>query len=524
MSATAGAVAATGAAAGKAARPPVTVLVIFDGWGLRAEHEANAIAAARTPTMDRLNATQAHTALDASGEAVGLMTGIMGNSEVGHLTIGAGRVIYQDVMRINKAIESGALGRNEVLLSALRRAAAGHVLHLWGLLSDGCVHSHIEHLVALLELAAAQGVEKIAVHAVLDGRDKPPRSALPFVEKVETKLRALGRGRIATVSGRYYAMDRDKRWDRTERAWRTIVKGEGRCVVSACAAVEQSYAGGKDDEFVEPTVIGTPAPMADGDQVLCYNFRADRARQLTAAIALDDFSGFQRPKRPRVGYVCMTEYDRSFGLPLLFGPEDVPNTLAEVLAGAGVRNLRVAETEKYAHVTYFLNGGVEKPFAFEERALIPSAKVATYDLQPAMSAAAVADRVVEAIESGEFPVIVVNFANPDMVGHTGNYAATVKAVEATDEALGRVISALERKHGIALITADHGNAEFMADPATGQPHTAHTTNLVPFILFDPDFKGRLRDGGTLADVAPTMLGILGWKPPAEMTGHDLRIG
>ncbi|HYL57811.1 MAG TPA: 2,3-bisphosphoglycerate-independent phosphoglycerate mutase, partial [Candidatus Acidoferrales bacterium] len=462
--------------------------------------------------------------LDASGEAVGLPPGVMGNSEVGHLTIGSGRVIYQDVMRITKAIETGAFARNEILLGAIRRTVSrASTLHVWGLLSDGSVHSHIEHLMALLDLAAANGATKIAVHAVLDGRDKPPRSALPYVEQVEAKLKQIGRGRIATVTGRYYAMDRDKRWERVERAWRAIVEAEGIAALSARAAVESSYASGKSDEFVEPHVVGPRTPMADGDEAICFNFRADRARELTAAIALADFTGFKRPRVPKVGYVCMTEYDRSFALPLAFGPEDVRNTIAEVLAKAGLKNLRVAETEKYAHVTYFLNGGVEKPFPLEERALIASSKVATYDLEPAMKAAEIAKRVATEIAGGKFDVIVMNFANPDMVGHTGKFEATVAAVEASDAALGVVIDALAARHGVALITADHGNAEFMADPATGQAHTAHTTNPVPLILYDPNFKGQMKTGGTLADVAPTLLAMLGLSAPAEMTGRDLRI-
>jgi 2,3-bisphosphoglycerate-independent phosphoglycerate mutase len=504
-------------------RPPVAALIIFDGWGLRAAPESNAILAARTPTMDSLLATQAHTEIEASGQAVGLMPGIMGNSEVGHLTIGAGRVIYQDVMRINKAIETGAFFRNETLLSAIRAAASNRrTLHLWGLLSDGSVHSHIDHLLALLDLAVREGLRDIAVHAVLDGRDKPPRSALPFVDQLAAKLAQLGHGRIATVSGRYYAMDRDRRWERTERAWRALVMGEAAQAPSARAAIEASYAAGKNDEFVEPHLIGEPSTLQDGDQVICFNFRADRARQLTAALALDNFSGFARPRVPKIGYVCMTEYDRSFNLPLAFGPEDVKNTLAEVLARAGISNLRVAETEKYAHVTYFLNGGVEKPFPLEERTLIPSSKVATYDLEPAMQAAKIADCAADAIASRRFGVVVMNFANPDMVGHTGQFAPTVAAIEASDAALGVVIGALERAGGVALITADHGNAEFMADPATGQPHTAHTTNPVPLILYDSSYRGRLKPGGTLADVAPTLLAMLEVDQPAEMTGHDLR--
>ena len=505
-------------------RPPVAALIIFDGWGVRAAREANAILAAHTPTMERLYQTQAHTQLDASGEAVGLAAQVMGNSEVGHLTIGAGRVIYQDVMRISKAIETGAFFRNEALLAAMRTARDNRrTFHAWGLLSDGSVHSHIGHLLALLEMAVKEGVENIAVHAVLDGRDKPPRSALPFVEQLEKKLSELGCGRIATVSGRYYAMDRDKRWERTERAWRAIVEGEAKQAQTARAAVETGYAAKQDDEFVEPTIVGNPNPMREGDQVVCFNFRADRARQLTAATALEDFGGFQRTRFPTVGYVCMTEYDRSCHLPLAFGPEDVEDALAEVLARAGVRNLRVAETEKYAHVTYFLNGGVERPFPLEERFLIPSSKVATYDLEPEMQACNIAQRAAEAIAGRKFGVIVMNFANPDMVGHTGNMKATVKAVDTTDAALGLVIDALERAGAVALITSDHGNAEFMADPATGQPHTAHTTNPVPLILYDPKFKGRLAAHGTLADVAPTLLAMLEIKQPPKMTGHDLRI-
>jgi len=505
-------------------RPPVAALIIFDGWGLSTARAANAIMAARTPTMDRLYKTQAHAQLDASGEAVGLAPEVMGNSEVGHLTIGAGRIIYQDVMRITKAIETGAFFHNEALLAAMHAARDNRrTFHAWGLLSDGSVHSHIGHLLALLEMAVKEGVEEIAVHAVLDGRDKPPRSALPFVEQLEAKLRELGRGRVATVSGRYFAMDRDKRWERTERAWRAIVQGEGKRNETARAAVEAGYAANQDDEFVEPTIVGNPYRMREGDQVMCFNFRADRARQLTAAIALEDFGGFQRARFPKVGYVCMTEYDRSFNLPLAFGPEDVEDTLAEVLAQADIRNLRVAETEKYAHVTYFLNGGVEKPFPCEERILIPSSKVATYDLEPEMQARTIAQRAAEAIAGGRFGVVVMNFANPDMVGHTGNMDATVKAIDATDAALGVVIDALERTGGVALITSDHGNAEFMADPATGQPHTAHTINPVPLILYDPKFKGRLAEHGTLADIAPTLLAMLEIRQPPEMTGHDLCI-
>src|SRR5262249_29056392 len=433
----------------------------------------------------------------------------------------SGRVIYQDVMRITRAIEKSTFASNPVLLDAIGKSR-GHTLHAWGLLSDGSVHSHIDHLLALLDLAARNGAERIAVDAVPDGRDKPPRSALPFIGELEAKLRQIGRGRIATVSGRYYAMDRDQRWERTERAWRAMVLGEAPRAESARAAVEAAYAADKSDEFVEPVTVGAPAPLADGDQIVCFNFRADRARQLTAALARPDFSGFKRPRTPSIGYVCMTEYDRRFALPLAFGPEDVRNTIAEVLGKAGIANLRVAETEKYAHVTYFLNGGVEKPFPHEQRALIASAKVATYDLEPTMRAQAIAERAAGEIAAGKFGVVVMNFANPDMVGHTGNLEATVKAVETTDVALGIVIDALAGRGGAALITADHGNAEFMADLQTGQPHTAHTTYPVPLILFDDSYHGGLRAGGTLSDIAPTVLGMLGLAIPPEMTGRDLR--
>jgi 2,3-bisphosphoglycerate-independent phosphoglycerate mutase len=502
-------------------RPPVAALIIFDGWGIRAAREANAIAMAKTPVMDRLYKTQAHSEVDASGESVGLPPGIMGNSEVGHLTIGAGRVIYQDVMRITKAIEKSDFSRNPALLGAIRNSA-GHTLHIWGLLSDGSVHSHIDHVIALLDLAVKNSAGEIVVHAVLDGRDKPPRSALPFIDRVEAKLKELGRGRIATVNGRYYAMDRDKRWDRVERAWRNIVEGDAPVVACARAAVEKSYAADKSDEFLEPVSIGKPSRVNDGDQIICYNFRADRARELSSALALESFGGFARTRVPKVGYVCMTEYDRAMNLTTAFGPEDLKNTLAEVFAHEKIRNIRIAETEKYAHVTYFLNGGAEKPFPFETRVLIPSAKVATYDLEPTMRAKDIAERAAKEVASGDVDVIVINFANPDMVGHTGVMDATVSAVEATDVALGTVIEALEKRGGVALITADHGNAEFMADPATGQAHTAHTTYPVPLIIFDPSYTGRVKDGA-LYDVAPTFLAMLGIAKPTEMTGHDLRI-
>jgi 2,3-bisphosphoglycerate-independent phosphoglycerate mutase len=360
------------------------------------------------------------------------------------------------------------------------------------------------------------------VHAVLDGRDKPPRSAVPFIEQVEAKLKEVGRGRIATVTGRYYTMDRDKRWDRVERGWRAMVLAEGLPGRSAREVVEDAYAKDQTDEFVEPHVIGEPRPMRDGDGVVCYNFRADRAREMTEALTSADFQGFARPRFPQINYVCMTEYERRLNLPLAFGPQEIHNMLAEVFAREGLRNLRIAETEKYAHVTYFLNGGVEKPFALEERILIPSSKVATYDLEPTMQAVAIARRAAEEIGKHNFDVIVMNFANPDMVGHTGHMEATVAAVEESDKALGIVLDAIDEAGGVALITADHGNAEFMADPATGQPHTAHTRNPVPLIVYDHSFHGSVADGGTLGDVAPTFLAMLEIAKPPEMTGHDVR--
>jgi 2,3-bisphosphoglycerate-independent phosphoglycerate mutase len=505
-------------------RPTIAALIIFDGWGLRQATDANAICKASTPVMDRLWATQAHSEIDASGESVGLPPGIMGNSEVGHLTIGTGRVIYQDLMRITKAIETGAFFKNDTLCSLMHKLSRDErTLHLWGLLSDGSVHSHIDHLLALIEMGASEDIADIAVHAVLDGRDKPPRSALPFIDRVEAKLNDVGRGRIATVSGRYFAMDRDKRWDRIERAWRAIVMGEGLSGRDAREVIEAAYAKDQSDEFVEPYVIGDPRPMRDGDGVVCFTFRADRARELSEALTSADFKGFERTQFPKINYVCMTEYERRLNLPLAFGPEEIHNMLAEIFARDGLRNLRIAETEKYAHVTYFLNGGVEKPFPLEERILIPSSKVATYDLEPSMQAVAIARRAAEEIAKHNFDVIVLNFANPDMVGHTGNMEATVKAVEESDRALGIVLDAIDAADGAALITADHGNAEFMADPATGQPHTAHTTNPVPLILYDRRFRGRLADGGALSDVAPTFLAMLGISKPPEMTGRDLRV-
>ena len=503
-------------------RPRPVALIILDGWGLRAERENNAVALADTPVMDELWAHWPHSQLEASGEAVGLPRGLMGNSNVGHLNLGAGRIVYQDIVRISRAIADGSFFTNEALVGAARRARErGGRLHLIGLVSDGGVHSSLEHLLALLELGRRQGVETV-VHAFTDGRDTPPTSAGEYFARV----REAG-GRIATVVGRYYAMDRDKRWDRTERAYRALVLGEGHRAPSPEAALEAAYARGQTDEFIEPVVItdaeGRPLPRIEPrDETVFFNFRADRARQLARALADPAFDAFRRPEG--VGPLPLTqmiEYDEEFPLPTAFPPQYLKDTFGEVVARAGLRQLRIAETEKYAHVTYFFNGREETPFPGEERVLIPSPKVATYDLKPEMSAPEVTDRVVREIESGRFDVVVLNFANPDMVGHTGVLEAAIRACATVDRCLGQVLAAIRRQGGAALVLADHGNAEIMVDPETGEPHTAHTTSPVPCILVDERYRGaRLRDG-ILADAAPTLLHMLGLEPPPAMTGRSL---
>lgn len=503
-------------------------LIILDGWGISEKQAGSAIATAETPNYDKLLATYPHTTLGASGEDVGLPDGQMGNSEVGHLNIGAGRVVYQEFTRISKAIREKTFFQNDVLLTAIAHARVnGTALHLIGLLSDGGVHSHITHLFALLEMAKAQGLAKVYVHALLDGRDVPPANAREYIEELEKKLAEVGLGAIATVMGRYYAMDRDKRWDRVERAYNAMVFGDGLKATLASGAVAQSYEKGETDEFVQPTVIidkkGDPlGTVKNNDAVIFYNFRPDRAREITRAFVDEDFTGFtRRPGFPKVHYICMTQYDKTIDAAVAFKPQVLTNTLGVVLSKKGLSQLRIAETEKYAHVTFFFNGGVEPPDSGEDRRLIPSPKVATYDLKPEMSAYEVTDAVLEEINADKYDVIILNFANPDMVGHTGVMEAAVKAVHAVDECLGRVVEAILAKSGRVLITADHGNAEQMVDPDDGQPYTAHTTNPVPFIYIENANKAAGVQAGRLEDIAPTILSLLGIDRPAEMTGRNL---
>lgn len=504
------------------------LLMILDGWGHRDVAEGNAIAQADLPNFRRLENTYPHTTLQASGEAVGLPNGQMGNSEVGHLNIGAGRVVYQELTRIYKAIKDGTIFTNSVLLEAMDQARfANKALHFMGLLSDGGVHSHIEHLYALLEMAKKQKLDKVYVHVILDGRDVLPQSAKAFIAQLEEKMSELGIGKIASVSGRYYVMDRDKRWERLEQAYQALAYGQGKCAASALAAVESSYDVRVTDEFVLPTVIvnadGKPlGTIQEGDSVIFYNFRSDRAREITHAFVDEEFTGFDRPDRPHVHFVCMTQYDEKISAPVAFPLQNLENTLGEVLSKQGVKQLRIAETEKYAHVTFFFNGGVEEPDPGEERSLIPSPKVATYNLQPEMSAPEITKTLLEQIRKATYDVIVLNFANPDMVGHTGVFEATVKAVETVDKCLGEIYTELQKAGGTLLVTADHGNAEEKVDPETKLPLTAHSTNLVPFILVDDRFKGQmLREGGALCDVAPTILELLQIPVPSEMTGKSL---
>ena len=504
-------------------------LIILDGWGYTPGREGNAIALAQTPFYDEFLEKCPHTLIEASGTCVGLPGGIMGNSEVGHLNMGAGRVIMTDIRRIDYSIETGEFFKNEALASAMDGARSrGGDLHLMGLLSDGLVHSSQEHLYALLRMARDRGVARAFVHCFLDGRDTPPSSAETYVRLLQEKIGETGYGEIATLSGRYYSMDRDKRWERTERAYRCLVHAEGARARDPLAAVRASYERGVTDEFVEPVVMTRPdgspvATVKDGDSCVFFNFRADRARQLTRALAVPGFEEFPAPGRPKIDFVCFTLYDNTFGLPVAFAQLRHRNILAEVFASLGVRNYRLAETEKYAHVTYFFNGGTELEFPSERRLLVPSPKVATYDLMPEMSAFKVTDKILRGIDEGETDVFIVNFANPDMVGHTGNLPKAIEAVQYVDTCLGWITKALRTARGTCLITADHGNCEVMVDPKTGGPHTAHTTNPVPFHLIDDGLRGaRLRAaGGALEDVAPTVLGLLGIPKPEEMTGRSL---
>ena len=505
------------------------VLMILDGYGLNEKKEANAVALANTPVMDELMSKYPCVKGNASGMAVGLPEGQKGNSEVGHLNMGAGRIVYQELTRITKEIQDGDFFKNEALLAAVKNVKEkGSALHLCGLLSDGGVHSHNTHLYGLLELAKREGIEKVYVHCFLDGRDTPPASGKDFVEELVKKMEEIGVGEIASVSGRYYAMDRDNRWDRVELAYNAMVKGTGNTAACGICAVQNSYDAEKTDEFVVPTVIekdGKPvATVQDGDSVIFFNFRPDRARELTRAFCDDAFDGFARDKRMDVTFVCFTEYDVTIPNKMVaFHKVAITNTFGEFLAANGLKQARIAETEKYAHVTFFFNGGVEEPNEGEDRILVKSPKVATYDLKPEMSAYEVCDKLVGAIQSDNYDVIIINFANPDMVGHTGVEAAAIKAVEAVDDCVGKTVEAVKEKNGVLFICADHGNAEQLLDYETGAPFTAHTTNEVPFILVNYDESYTLREGGCLADIAPTLIEVMGMTQPAEMTGKSLLI-
>ncbi|MCR4428732.1 MAG: 2,3-bisphosphoglycerate-independent phosphoglycerate mutase [Caldiserica bacterium] len=503
------------------------VLCILDGWGVSDSTLGNAIHVASTPNMDNFLEKFPSTRLLCSGEAVGLPEGQMGNSEVGHLNLGAGRIVYQDFARINISIRNGEFFKNPVLEEAMDIARdRDSSLHLMGLVSDGGVHSHLDHLFALLEMAKSKGLKKVFVHAFLDGRDTPPKMAEVFLRALEEKLKELGIGKIATISGRYYAMDRDKRWERLERAYNALTLGEGEIAGTSLEALENSYNQGIWDEFVLPTVIieegEQPVTIQDGDVVIHFNFRADRARELTWALTQEDFQGFPRKKWPRVHYVCMTVFDESLDLPVAFPQHLLKNTLGEVISQLSLPQLRIAETEKYAHVTYFFSGGREEPFPLEDRKLIPSPKVPTYDLKPEMSAFEVLEEVVKRISSKEYYLVVLNFANLDMVGHTGVFEAAVKAAESVDKCLGSLWRCCQENGYFLIITADHGNAEEMIDPRENTCITAHSTNPVPFIYLDDHVEHvKLKERGILADVAPTILKIMGIEKPGEMTGVPL---
>ncbi len=502
------------------------MLMILDGFGIAEKSEGNAVALANKPNFDRLVKEYPHTQLQASGMAVGLPEGQMGNSEVGHLNIGSGRIVYQELTRITKAIEDGDFFENEALMKAMKNAKENNAsLHLMGLLSDGGVHSHIGHLKGLLEFAKKEGLQKVYVHAFMDGRDVPPSSGKDFIVKAEEMMKEVGVGQIATVSGRYYAMDRDNRWERVQLAYNAIVLGEGEKASSAVEAIENSYHDEKTDEFVIPCVIeedGHPtATIKNGDSVVFFNFRPDRARELTRAINDKEFAGFKR-ETLNLTFVTMTQYDKTLeGVNIAFKPQTLVNTLGEYVSSKGLKQLRIAETEKYAHVTFFFNGGVEKENPGEERKVIPSPKVATYDLKPEMSAYEVTDELLNRLDQDKYDMIILNFANPDMVGHTGVVKAAVKAIEAVDECLGKIVDKVLEKDGTVFITADHGNAETEIDFSTGNPFTAHTTNPVPFVWVSNNINGRTLKSGKLADIAPTMLNVMNLEVPKEMTGECL---
>lgn len=503
------------------------MLLILDGWGLCPVQRGNAICLANTPNYDQLQQKYPSTVLNASGARVGLPEGQMGNSEVGHLNIGAGRVVDQDITRIIKSIYSGDFAKNQVLIDAMQEAKKqGTSLHLMGLLSDGGVHSHLTHLYTLLEMACHYELPRVYIHAFLDGRDVAPTSGVGYIKELEHKCQELGIGEIATISGRYYAMDRDKRWERVEKAFQAICYGEGEKVLLPAEAVQRSYADQITDEFVLPKVVvdewgKAKGLVQPGDSVVFYNYRADRAREITRAFVDREFEGFTRREYPGVHFTCMTQYDATIPAPVAFPPQELRNTLGQVLAEHGLRQLRIAETEKYAHVTFFFNGGVEEPNPNEDRVLIPSPKVATYDLQPEMSAPEVTKRVLSELHRDIYDVIILNYANPDMVGHTGVLEAAKAAVSAVDGYLQQVVDAVLERNGTIIITADHGNVEMMRED-TDEPHTAHTINPVPLILVGEKYRGAsLKEGGALEDIAPTMLKILGISQPAEMTGSSL---
>ncbi len=499
-------------------------VIIMDGFGLGQDGPDNAIARANKPNLDRIWKSYATTALGSSGLSVGLPRGQMGNSEVGHLNLGGGRIVYQDYTRISLAVEDGKLFQNPVLREAMQAAKGdGSKLHLMGLLSDGGVHSHITHLFALLDMARRMDLERVYVHAILDGRDVPPKSALSYFKELEEKFRQTSIGSVATVSGRYYTMDRDKRWERVEKAYRCLTEGIGFSASSAEQAVNDAYARGESDEFVKPTVVDGTGLVQDKDSIIFFNFRPDRAREITRAFVDENFAAFPR-RRLDIHYTCMTQYDAALDVPVAFPAQNLNDTLGEVVSAAGKKQLRIAETEKYAHVTYFFNGGKETPNPGEDRILIPSPKIATYDLKPEMSAFEVTDEVVKCIRKDIYDLIVMNYANPDMVGHTGILEAAILAVEAVDACVGRVVDEVQKKGGAVLLTSDHGNADRMRDKETGQPYTAHTTNKVPFTLIINDgVTHELRDDGILADVAPTALELLGIPKPQAMTGRSLII-
>lgn len=504
--------------------PKPTMLLIMDGYGVSGQQAGNAIAAANKPNLDRIFATYPHTTIGASGLQVGLPEGQMGNSEVGHLNIGAGRIVYQELTKITKSVQDGDFFENPVLNEAMDHALSkGSSLHLLGLLSDGGVHSHIDHLLALIGMAARKGLKKVFVHGFLDGRDVPPRCAVQYVIQCEETMKQIGVGSIATISGRYYSMDRDNRWERVTLAYQAMTSGIGEYADSAVAAVENAYSRGENDEFVRPTIVNSDGMIQNGDAIIMFNFRPDRAREITRTFVDPEFSGFQREKMPQdLYYACMTQYDKTMpNVHVAYLPQNLKNTFGQYIAELGLKQLRIAETEKYAHVTFFFNGGVEAPNPGEDRILVDSPKVATYDLQPEMSAYGVTDRVLEQIAGDRYDVIILNFANPDMVGHTGIMEAAVAAIEAIDSCVGKITDAVLAKGGQILLTADHGNAEAMLDE-TGAVQTAHSTNPVPLVFISNEPK-ELAEGGILADLAPTLLTMMDLPIPSEMTGKSLLI-